>query len=169
MNEIIEEPTMEAPPQDITWRSDDITKLLAALSKFQGAVKAAVKGKEGYGYKYADIAAVVAVAQEPLAKNGLCVTHITVPVNGRTCLRTILGHESGQWILGDYPLIPVKNDPQAIGSAVTYARRYNFMAILGLPVADDDARSAMPDKKDSPKARVKKPVVPAKAEGELSL
>ena len=47
MNENIEEPPMEAPPQDITWRSDDITKLLAALSKFQGEVKAAIKGKEG--------------------------------------------------------------------------------------------------------------------------
>ena len=167
MKEIIEEPPMEAPPQDITWRSDDITKLLAALSRFQGEVKAAIKGKEGYGYKYADIAAVIATAQEPLAKNGLCVTHITVQVQGRTCLRTILGHESGQWILGDYPLLPVKNDPQAIGSAVTYARRYSFMAVLGLPVADDDARSAMPDKKVSKPTKAAKPSVPAKTEAEL--
>jgi hypothetical protein len=40
------------------------------------------------------------------------------------------------------------------------------MAVLGLPVADDDARSAMPDKKDSPKKAVKAKV-PAKTEAEL--
>jgi len=63
--------------------------------------------------------------------------------------------------------LPVKNDPQAIGSAVTYARRYNFMAVLGLPVADDDARSAMPDKKVSKPTKAAKPSVPAKTEAEL--
>jgi hypothetical protein len=121
-------------------------ELFTALSKFQGDVKAAIKSKTGYGYKYADIASVFEAAQEPLAKYGLCVSHTTYTVwnegHPTVMLKTILGHESGQSLVSDYPLLPVKNDPQGMGSALTYARRYCFMAITGLPVADDDAASA---------------------------
>lgn len=147
---------------------NNLAKLFAALSKFQGEIKPALKGKQGYGYKYADIAAVLDAAQEPLAKHGLCVTHLTkVRAYGENgehqymTLQTILGHESGAHMMADYLLEPVKKDPQGYGSAVTYARRYSFMAITGLPVADDDGAYA--SGKPAPKAPAGNDVKEAKA------
>jgi hypothetical protein len=52
-------------------------------------------------------------------------------------------HVSGQWIESEFVLPIVKQDPQAAGSAITYARRYALQSIAGIPTADDDAESAM--------------------------
>ena len=56
---------------------------------------------------------------------------------------TRLMHISGQWLEMEYTLPTVKKDPQASGSAITYARRYALQSIAGIPTADDDAESAM--------------------------
>ncbi len=119
-------------------------KLFTALSKFQGELEAAIKTKQGYGYKYADIAAIVDSAQGPLEKNGLCVIQPTrVRQDGTVILDTILGHTSGQSIRGSLPVEPAgKRGSQDMGSALTYARRYAYMGILGLPVKDDDGAAA---------------------------
>jgi hypothetical protein len=61
-------------------------------------------------------------------------------------------HTSGEWLKGRLPLLPVKADPQAQGSAITYARRYSLSAIVGLCTEeDDDAEQAM----DRGKAKLK--------------
>ncbi len=52
-------------------------------------------------------------------------------------------HTSGEWLEQEYYLPIVKRDPQAAGSAITYARRYALQSIAGIPTADDDAESAM--------------------------
>ena len=52
-------------------------------------------------------------------------------------------HVSGQWVESEFVLPIVKQDPQAAGSAITYARRYALQSIAGIPTADDDAESAM--------------------------
>ena len=151
------------PQWSMEENENNLAKLFAALSKFQGEIKPALKGKQGYGYKYADIAAVLEAAQEPLAKHGLCVTHLTqMRVYGENnehqymTLQTILGHVSGGHLMAEYLLEPVKKDPQGYGSAVTYARRYSFMAVTGLPVADDDGAYA--SGKPAPKAPAGKDV-----------
>jgi hypothetical protein len=56
---------------------------------------------------------------------------------------TRLMHSSGEWIESEYTLPIVKKDPQSVGSAITYARRYALQSISGLPTADDDAEIAM--------------------------
>ena len=50
---------------------------------------------------------------------------------GNLTLTTVLLHKSGQYIGGSVPLKPVKQDPQGIGSAITYQRRYSAAAIAG--------------------------------------
>jgi len=80
-----------------------------------------------------------------LAKHGLAVTQGISFQQGfsdnanvlHDTLTTTLIHKSGQWIESEMQLHLPKQDPQGQGSAVTYARRYAYMAILGL-VADDD-------------------------------
>jgi hypothetical protein len=58
-------------------------------------------------------------------------------------VQTVLGHTSGQFISAILKLKPVKEDPQGAGSAITYARRYAYAAILGLVSdEDDDGNSA---------------------------
>tara|TARA_R100000152_G_C6776007_1_gene204836 strand:- start:223 stop:786 length:564 start_codon:yes stop_codon:yes gene_type:complete len=121
----------------------NLGELFAALSKFQGVIEPAIKAKTGYGYKYADIESVIKAAQKPLVDNGLCVTHLMRPVEGGgEVMNTLLGHTSGQYLESLYPVRSAKDTPQDRGSAMTYARRYTFMAILGLPVADDDGSAA---------------------------
>jgi hypothetical protein len=69
-------------------------------------------------------------------------------------------HESGQWISGRYPLKPVKaDDPQAMGSAMTYARRYTLAAILGIVTEDDDAEEAMGRQSETKQKTEAKPIV----------
>jgi CHASE2 domain-containing sensor protein len=53
-------------------------------------------------------------------------------------VETILMHSSGEWISNTLLLACKKQDPQAMGSAITYARRYAYQSVLGIPSEDDD-------------------------------
>lgn len=55
---------------------------------------------------------------------------------------TMLLHESGEYIAGELALRPKKSDPQGIGSAITYARRYHLAMMVGVATADDDGNIA---------------------------
>jgi hypothetical protein len=61
-------------------------------------------------------------------------------------LWTLLMHESGQWIRSEMPMLLAKKDPQGVGAAMTYYRRYSLAAMVGVTQDDDDAQSAMPAK-----------------------
>jgi hypothetical protein len=62
-------------------------------------------------------------------------------------------HKSGEWLGSHFTMKPVKNDPQGIGSCITYMRRYALAAILGLNIDEDDdgnqASGNNQEKKDS--------------------
>jgi hypothetical protein len=59
-------------------------------------------------------------------------------------MSTVLMHSSGEWLSGQYPIKPTKNDPQGIGAAITYARRYSLAAMVGVVSdEDDDAETAV--------------------------
>lgn len=122
-----------------------IKNIATALSKFQGELEAAKKDSVNPFYKshYSDLRSVWNVIREPLAKNGLSVTQIpTVQGELGMVLITRVLHISGESIESIYPINPVKNDPQGIGSAVTYARRYALTAVLGVVSGDDDGNDA---------------------------
>lgn len=127
------------------YQSESIAKLAEALAKAQGAFDHAKKDvkNEFFKSKYADLASVIDGAKKPLAENGLAVIQTTdFDQAGNMHLYTILAHSSGEWIGGRYPINPVKPDPQALGSATTYARRYAFSAITGIAAEDDDGNGA---------------------------
>jgi hypothetical protein len=63
------------------------------------------------------------------------------PVQDQCAVTTTLLHVSGEWIRGTIQMKPVKNDPQAVGSCITYARRYSLAAIVGVSPADDDGNA----------------------------
>jgi hypothetical protein len=121
-------------------KSEQINELAAALVKAQGELPTVGKDSTNpfFKSKYADLAAVIKAASPVLAKHGLAVSqHVTTGEDGGSRLATWLLHESGQYICEAMPLLLPKEDPQGQGSAITYARRYSYMAVLGL-VADED-------------------------------
>jgi hypothetical protein len=128
-------------------KSESITELSKALIKVQADLKPALKYKTNpyLKSKYTDLGGVWEVCRALLQENRLAVIQVGGIDTGGSYLETILAHESGEWISGRYPLKPVRaDDPQALGSAMTYARRYTLAAILGIVTEDDDAEAAMP-------------------------
>lgn len=127
-------------------RSASIAALAAALAKAQGAMEGAAKGSENpfFKSKYADLAAVWDACREPLSKNELAVIQVPVPASeaGKVAIETIMAHASGEWISGTLEMKPVKDDPQGVGSAITYIRRYGLQAMVGIAPEDDDGNGA---------------------------
>lgn len=128
-------------------QTDSIKELSMALSKAQGIMTHAGKTVDNIYFKskYADLSSVIDAAKPALVANGLSVLQITeMDEQQNIVLVTQLNHSSGEWIRGYYPVKPIKNDPQGLGSALTYARRYAYSAITGVAAAgeDDDGNAA---------------------------
>jgi len=124
-------------------QSPTIGAIAAALAKAQLAFKPAIKDALNpfFKSKYVDLAGAIDSVREALSANGLAIVQST-EAGEKLVLHTTLLHSSGEWIGGTYPIVAVKPDPQGIGSAVTYARRYSLMALLGIAAEDDDGESA---------------------------
>ena len=126
-------------------KSESITELTRALVRVQSALKPALRDKTNpaANSRYADLSGVWEVCRGLLQENGLAVVQAGGSDAGGNYLETLLAHESGEWISGRYPLqLARADDPQALGSAVTYARRYSLAAVLGIVTEDDDAEVA---------------------------
>jgi len=125
--------------------SDAINELANALCNAQSQMGGAVKDSANPFFKssYADLTSVIKAIKQPFADNGLSYTQFPVSNENGVGVSTRLMHVSGQWLEMEYTLPTVKKDPQASGSAITYARRYALQSIAGIPTADDDAESAM--------------------------
>jgi hypothetical protein len=127
--------------------SDTLTKISPALVNAINAIEGVKKGADNpfFKSKYANLESVIEAAHEALAANGLAVMQGPGPMDGNCItLTTRLIHESGEWIETDFSLPAGKMDPQAAGSAITYARRYSLMAMLNMPAVDDDGEASMP-------------------------
>lgn len=120
-------------------KSGEINELAKALSAAQGEFMAIPKDAMNPFFKkrYVSLSAVIETASPVLSRHGLSVSQWIGWDGNVDTLTTYLLHSSGQYIANTMHLYLVKNDPQGQGSSTTYARRYSYMAVLGL-VADDD-------------------------------
>lgn len=135
-------------------RSETISELAKALSKAQAAIQPAIKDTENPFFKssYADLSAVWEVARKPLTENGLSVSQLPGECkDNKVILQTILMHESGEYLCSILEMPYLKNDPQSIGSAITYARRYALAAIVGIVADEDDDGNGAAGKTDKEK------------------
>jgi hypothetical protein len=127
-------------------RSETLTKIAPALVAALAEIGGVVKGKANpafKGSKYADLESVIAASKPILSAHGLVAIQLPGPlVNGVLTLETVLMHESGEYISGDMGIALGKIDPQGVGSAISYSRRYSLMAALNMPAVDDDAEAA---------------------------
>jgi hypothetical protein len=124
--------------------SENINELLSALAKAQGKIQPASKDKSNpfFKSKYADLSSVWDACRDYLSENGLSVIQLPQTKEEGLFLTSILGHSSGQWIKSEVMIPLVKNDPQSIGSAITYFRRYSLSSIVGVCPEDDDGEKA---------------------------
>jgi hypothetical protein len=126
-------------------RSDSIAGLAAALSKAQATMTSAKKDSTNPHFKsrYADLASIWDACREPLTKNGLAIVQLPGKDEAGYYVETVLTHASGEFISDKLHIVPTKDDPQGLGSAITYARRYGLSAVAGIAPDDDDAEAAM--------------------------
>jgi hypothetical protein len=92
--------------------------------------------------KYANLEEVIHCVKEPFANNGLSFAQFPVSEDGSAGVETIIMHESGEFISNSFMLKCAKVDPQGMGSAITYARRYGLQSACGIPSEDDDGNAA---------------------------
>jgi hypothetical protein len=119
-------------------KSESIKNIAGALVTFQASVSKVAKESSNpfFKSKYASLANILGTIQKPLSECGLAISQFP----DQDALTTIILHaESGEWMESSY-VMPVakQNDPQAMGSAITYARRYALGSILNLNIDDDD-------------------------------
>ena len=131
-------------------KSESIGKLAEALAKAQGVIEGAKKDSANpfFKSKYADLASVWEVIRKPLADNGLAVIQTSIPdaEHDIVAIETTLVHSSGEWVSGVMAVKLAKTDPQALGSCVSYLRRYSISALLGVYQEDDDAEATVREK-----------------------
>lgn len=126
--------------------SPSILKIAPALLKAQGEMTGAVKDAKNPFFKssYADLNAVREACTPALHENEILVLQPMIQKDGKSFVRTLLLHSSGEYFGSDTEVVCAKqNDPQAQGSAITYARRYGLQSLVSLGSADDDGESAM--------------------------
>lgn len=143
-------------------------KIAAAFVKAQTAFAPAIKSSENSHFKnkYADLAACVEAVIDALNANGIALVQVTHEVEVGVTVETLFLHESGETMSGGKLHVPAaKQDPQAYGSALTYARRYSLMAACGIAPEDDDGNAASaPKAAERPAAKPAPAAPPAKAE-----
>lgn len=112
-----------------------------AIVKAQKAFAPALKTNSNpfFKSKYADLSACIEAVIDALHSNGIALIQRNHDCENGIKVETILLHESGEEFSGGILHVPaLKNDPQAYGSALTYARRYSLMATCGIAPEDDD-------------------------------
>lgn len=144
-------------------KSETIVELSKAFAKMQMELEQPLKNANNpfFKSKYVPLENVVDSITRASSKHGLSFTQFpSSDENGNVTVGTMVMHESGEWIEYD-PICmkPVKNDPQAVGSAITYAKRYALSAIFGITSDnDDDGNEATQLVKATSKAVPKKQV-----------
>lgn len=148
-------------------RSESIVNLAKSLAAAQGEMHNPKKDTPNTFFKslYADLAAVRDCVIPVLSKHKLAVTQLITEHDEKPACITILMHESGEFIETTMYLRPVKQDPQGIGSASTYARRYQLQSIAGVAAeADDDGNAASGHTNGNGNGHAKKTAAPVQDE-----
>lgn len=122
-------------------KSDSIAELAKALASFHSEVKQPLKDKANpfFKSKYVPLENVVEAITDIAPKHGLSFLQYPVNQDDKVGIVTILMHSSGEYIETD-PVFaqPAKNDPQAMGSVITYLKRYSLSAVFGITSDEDD-------------------------------
>src|SRR5215467_3018370 len=142
--------------------SETVAALASALAKAQAelvnpekSLTATIRtGRPGDGersFRYAPLSSGLDIVRKTLGQHEIATLQTTAidQTAGMVNLTTMLAHASGEWIASDWPVCPIAEtaNPQRMGAALTYARRYALFTLIGIAGEDDlDA----PDRCDGP-------------------
>ena len=125
--------------------SESVKQIAEALVSAQKEIRFAAKDSTNphFKSKYANINSVIEAVKKPLNDNGIAILQSLSPSDdNKLHLTTRLLHSSGEWI-EDTAVCPIqKQDPQGLGSAISYIRRYSISSLCALYADDDDGQSA---------------------------
>lgn len=126
--------------------SETIGELTKGLAKFHSQLKQPKLNSENpfFHKNYLDLTGLQSAVDEAMKGTGLSYIQLVAGSNGQPTVRTVILHESGEFISSDtLQLRPDKTNPQGQGSAITYAKRYQLGAMFGISgEADDDGEAA---------------------------
>ena len=144
--------------------SELVAALASALAKAQAelvnpekSLTATIRtGRLGEGersFRYAPLSSGLDIVRKTLGQHEIATVQTTAvdQASGMVNLTTMLAHASGEWIASDWPVCPIAEtaNPQRMGAALTYARRYALFTLVGIAGEDDlDA----PDLCDGPRS-----------------
>lgn len=130
--------------------SEKFDEILPALHKARSQFVKVKKNRENSHLKnkYATLDSVLDAIAPALTDNSLMIMQDAERIENTMRVETTLMHVSGQWAKFYFDIHIVKNDPQGVGSAFTYGRRYALAAAFGLSQADDDAQIAVKSAQD---------------------
>jgi hypothetical protein len=139
-----------------------MSELTKALAKAQGAFPPIPKNREVNAgprkYKYAELATILATVTPVLAANGLAITQRTDVTDRGTMLITDLRHIGGEVLSSTLPLHMDNLQPQALGSLLTYLKRYSLTSLLNVAAdEDDDAHVAQEQPRQTQQPRQQPP------------
>lgn len=116
------------------------TQLLAAQIDFPKIKKDATN--PFFKNRYASLDGILEDILPILHKHGLFLVQNPITEGERIGVHTQIYHSSGECIESSFTMVLAKNDPQGAGSAISYARRYSIVSMLGLNLDDDDGNNA---------------------------
>src|ERR1700730_18575782 len=132
--------------------SETVAALASALAKAQAelvnpeksltaTIRAARPGERERSFRYAPLASGLDIVRRTLGKHEIATMQTTAidTAAGMVNLTTMLAHASGEWIASDWPVCPAAEtaNPQRMGAALTYARRYALFTLVGIAGEDD--------------------------------
>lgn len=131
--------------------SPQMGQIAEAMAAAQGEIKLAIANQEGvskgknsgveFKFPYADLGAIIDVCSAPLSAHKIARFQPAKTLGNRVSVTTLLVHASGEWIAETLELpidAGVMTTAQAVGAAISYARRYGLSALLGIGVADGE-------------------------------
>lgn len=107
-----------------------------------------------YEHKYADINTIIDMVKPILNDEGLLLLQPLSNIDGKPAIKTIIMCEDD--VISDTIVLPEDQNPQKMGSAITYFRRYALQSMLFMQAEDDDGNAAAPQSapnKEQPKAQ----------------
>jgi len=127
----------------------------AEMPEIPKARRATIRTRDGgqYAYSYADLPAILAAVSPVLAKHGLGVAQSVEIVDGGVAVRTRIYHVGGHVEELGPLVLPAGEDARAVGSAITYARRYSLCAALGISADEDDDAATAGKSVSAPRGR----------------
>ena len=132
--------------------SESVAALASALAKAQAelinpeksltaTIRTGRPGDGEHGFRYAPLSSGLDIVRKTLGQHEIATLQITAidQTAGMVNLTTTLAHASGEWIASDWPVCPIAEtaNPQRMGAALTYARRYALFTLVGIAGEDD--------------------------------